>query len=195
MERILSPEEETNLLAAANEPMRTMLVVALHTGMRLGKILTLPWTCVDLERALISVINPKNGKVRKIPINEVLLRALEIRRKTTGNGVFVFADPETGKPWGSVKTAFRASLRRAEIPRIRFHDLRHTFATRLNARGVDLLTIKELLGHSNIAMTMRYAHPSQDNMRKAVELLTGNGHQMDTTTKSPARRKHTSKTK
>ena len=196
MERILSSEEETKFLAAANEPMQTILLVALNTGMRLGKILTLPWSCVDLDRVLLTVINPKNGKSHKIPMNEVLAGALENRRKADGHGIFVFADPETGKPWGSVKTAFRASLRRAGIPRIRFHDLRHTFATRLAARGVDLLTIKELLGHSNIAMTMRYAHPSQDNMRRAVELLLkGDGHLLDTKPKSPKRRKRSSKTK
>jgi len=180
VERILSEEEEARLLRAANEPLRSILVVALHTGMRRGEILTLPWSCVDFERAQITVVNAKNGRSRKIPVNEILAQTLRGRKPGTDGGTFVFADPETGQPWGSVKTAFLASLRRAGIARIRFHDLRHTFATRLVDRGVDLLTVKELLGHSSIAMTMRYAHPIQENMRRAVELLSGDGHQMDT---------------
>ena len=109
-------------------------------------------------------------------MNEVLLRALGNGQKVAGDGVFTFADPRTGQPWGSVNTAFRASLRRAGIARIRIHDLRHTFATRLVGRGVDLLTLKELLGHSSIIMTMRYAHPSEDNMRRAVQLLSADGN-------------------
>ncbi|MGH9418137.1 MAG: tyrosine-type recombinase/integrase [Terriglobales bacterium] len=75
----------------------------------------------------------------------------------------------------------QTTIRRAKIPRLRFHDLRHTFATRLVGYGVDLLTVNELLGHSSIAMTMRYAHSSEVNMRNAVALLAGSdGHRMDT---------------
>jgi integrase len=180
LERILSPEEQARFLRAANEPLRTILMVALHTGMRRGEILTLPWSCVDFERALITVVNPKNGRSRKIPVNEILAQTLRRRKPDTDGAIFVFADPETGQPWGSVKTAFRASLRRAGIAGFRFHDMRHTFATRLVDQGVDLLTVKELLGHASITMTMRYAHPSQKNMRRAVELLSPDGHQMDT---------------
>jgi len=183
IERILSPDEEARLLESANEPLRTILLVALNTGMRRGEILTLLWSCVDFERALITVINPKSGRSRKIPMNEELVRALKERHEVAGDGLYVFADSRTGKPWGTVKTAFLAALRRANIRGLRFHDLRHTFATRLVAWGVDLLTVKELLGHSSITMTMRYAHPSQENMRRAVELLlarSGDGHHMDT---------------
>lgn len=177
IERILLPEEETRFLQAAHEPLRTILVVALNTGMRLGEILRLPWACVDLEQKLVTVVNPKNGRSRRIPMNASLAQALKAQRERKSSGeVFVFADPQTGEPLGSVKTAFKGSLERAEVAPLRFHDLRHTFATRLVGIGVDLLTIKELLGHTSITMTMRYAHPSQENMRVAVERLSGNGH-------------------
>ena len=117
-------------------------------------------------------------------MNEAALGVLK-HLKRDDAGIYVFADPKTGKPFGSVKTAFLTALKKSKIPPLRFHDLRHTFATRLVATGVDLLTVKELLGHSNISMTMRYAHPSQENMRRAVVSLIGSpasrdGHQMDT---------------
>jgi site-specific recombinase XerD len=180
VERILSPEEEIKLLAAANEPLRTIILVALNTGMRRGEILKLTWSCVDFHQSAITIVNPKNGKMRKVPMNETAVKVLAARKKMNGASSFVFFDVKSLKPWESVKTAFLASIRRAEIARLRFHDLRHTFATRLVARGVDILTVKELLGHSNVGMTMRYAHPSKENMRRAVQMLSGDGHQMDT---------------
>ncbi|MGH9415602.1 MAG: tyrosine-type recombinase/integrase, partial [Terriglobales bacterium] len=192
VERIVTSAEETRLLAAAHDPLRDMLVVALHSGMRLGEILKLPWSCVDFERSLITIINAKNGRSRKVPMNAVVVETLKQRRPTqakVATALFVFGDPRTGRPFGSVKTAFRATLRRAEIKSLRFHDLRHTFATRLVADGVDLVSVKELLGHSDIGMTMRYAHPSEANLRQAVALLAKRpasryGHQMDTKAKA-----------
>jgi integrase len=71
--------------------------------MRLGEILTLPWNCVDFGRGLITVVNPKNGKSRKVPMNELLARAIQNKPKTSKDGIFVFADPESGKPEGSGK--------------------------------------------------------------------------------------------
>lgn len=180
LERILSEEEERKLLAAANEPLRMIILMALHTGMRRGEILKLTWSCIDFHQNAITIVNPKNGKSRKIPMNETVVTVLRERKKKVGDSSFVFFDAKTQKPWESVKTAFLGAIRRAKVNKIRFHDLRHTFATRLVAGGVDILTVKELLGHSNIGMTLRYAHPSRENMRRAVDMLTSDGHQMDT---------------
>ena len=76
-----------------------------------------------------------------------------------------------GLPIQDVKTAFLKALKRAGLPRCRFHDLRHTFATRLVLAGVDLATVKELMGHATISTTMRYAHPSPPHKREAVARL------------------------
>jgi len=81
-----------------------------------------------------------------------------------------------GSPIGDVKTAFLKAVKRAGIPRCRFHDLRHTFATRLVLAGVDLATVKELMGHASISTTMRYAHPSPPHKREAVARL--DSHQL-----------------
>jgi integrase len=125
--------------------------------------------------------------MRSIPINSILFQAIseyrkrrETGRPSAGDGTedacaprgdYLFFNDRTGKPILDTKTGFQKAVRRAGIPHIRFHDLRHTFATRLVVRGADLATVSELLGHATIEMTMRYAHPSPDVRRRAVELL------------------------
>jgi integrase len=184
VERVLSPQEEAKLLDAASPHLRLILVIALHTGMRRGEILRLSWDHVDFRQRCVIVAQSKSGRVRRIPMNSQLTSILEHVKKTD---LYVCGDPETGKPFGSVRTAFLAAARRAKIGRIRFHDLRHTFATRLVERGVDLATVAELLGHSTIMMTMRYAHPTPETKKKAVEALASggattsqHGHYLDT---------------
>ncbi|RMG47590.1 MAG: site-specific integrase [Acidobacteria bacterium] len=86
----------------------------------------------------------------------------------------VFGTPWNGRPMGAIKTAFNNALREAGITGFRFHDLRHTFASRLVRSGVDLVTVKELLGHKSIQMTLRYAHPTPEGKRRAVEILAEN---------------------
>jgi integrase len=154
------------------------VIVALNTGMRIGEILNLRYDQIDLASGVIIVEHTKNGKIRKIPINSKLHDLLD-NAKMIGN--FVFGNGIN--PYGSIKKGFHAAIRRAGIPHLRFHDLRHTFATRLVSNGVDLATVKELLGHSTITMTMRYTHPTPEHKIQAVESLVSNkkwttdGHQ------------------
>jgi integrase len=187
MERILSPKEEIKLLAASADHLKPILITALHTGMRLREILNLSWDRVDFARGVIVIEKPKSGKIRKIPMNKILTSTLTSVKHSNGNSFFVFADPVTGKPYGSLKTSFRAAVRRAKIGHLRFHDLRHTFASRLVMSGVDIATVAELMGHASIKMTMRYAHPTPESRKKAVETLenyghaeSGDGHYLDT---------------
>jgi site-specific recombinase XerD len=84
---------------------------------------------------------------------------------------YVFYDPKTGKPYKDVKRSFKTALRRSGIKDFHFHDLRHTFASHLVMAGVDLTTVKELLGHKDIKMTLRYAHLAPAHKKKAVEIL------------------------
>ncbi len=83
--------------------------------------------------------------------------------------VFVFTF--RGKPLKHIRTAFKNACNRAGIKNLRFHDLRHTFATRLVLAGVDLASVSKLLGHSSIQMTMRYAHPTPEVLKSAVSKL------------------------
>ncbi|HBG48809.1 MAG TPA: hypothetical protein DDW90_04775 [Cyanobacteria bacterium UBA9971] len=132
------------------------LIMALHTGMRKGEILNLTWDCVNLERRYLRILNSKSGKPRHIPINEKL--ANELNRLSRHNN-YVFANPETGLPYVDLKKAFKSVKDKAEITGFRFHDLRHTVATRMVANGTDLGVVMEILGHADIKTTMRYAHP------------------------------------
>ena len=92
----------------------------------------------------------------------------------------IFYNPETGKPFVDLKTGFALACRKAGISGVTWHSLRHTFATRLVNSGVDIVTVKKLLGHSSISVTMRYAHTNIDSKRAAVEKLDGFGDNLVT---------------
>ncbi len=96
------------------------------------------------------------------------------QQKRDSEAEYVFANPDTSKPYADVKRAFGTACKKAGIVGLRFHDLRHTFATRLVANGVDLITVRDLLGHSTVKMTERYTHLNQDQKKNAVELLVEN---------------------
>jgi integrase len=174
--RILSDEEEVKLLAACNKirapHLEPVLIIALNTGMRKGEILGLRWEHVDLKERLISIINGKTAESdRRIPMNDAvfeLLSNLYQKRKSE----FLFPSTrKIGERFLDPKVGFMKAVRLGEIPHIRFHDLRHTFATRLVRSGVDLITIQQLLGHSKITTTARYAHSSVDAKINAVKRL------------------------
>jgi len=148
--------------------------------MRLGEILSLKWEQVDLTQGYLTIIHTKNGKQRKIPINDAVRYVLERRPK---NDINVFT--RNGEAIISIRTAFERALKKAGIGHCRFHDLRHTFATRLILSGVSLPVVKELLGHSTILTTMRYSHPTPESKIDAVKRLESaevvkDRHYMDT---------------
>ncbi len=165
--RVLSREEEDKLLAASALHLRPIITTALNSGMRRGEILNLTWNKVNFENRVITVEKTKNGECRTIPMNQRLLETLKMIDKQS---VFVF-HKDDGTRFGEVKKAFCSAVRRCGIDKCRFHDLRHTFATRLVMAGADLKTVQELLGHKTIAMTMRYSHPTPKHRVWAVELL------------------------
>ncbi|MBE3111425.1 MAG: site-specific integrase [Acidobacteria bacterium] len=177
-ERILTREESARLVAAAGPDVRPVLIVALNTGMRRGEILGLKWTDVDLVRGVIAITTSKSGKGRKVFMNGHVAAALGA---VPHRGEYVFWNSETKTHIKDVKTGFVAAMARAKknpddekdpgITGVRFHDLRHTAASRMVEAGVDLVTVSKILGHSSIQMTMRYAHPTPEAFRQAVNLL------------------------
>jgi len=167
-ERWLTLEEEKRLLDCATNPLwlRSLLVFALHTGMRRGEILDLLWKDVDFFRKLLTVVKSKNGGKRSIPMSQTLYESLKSMNKVVNISSRVF--PISVR---SLREAFDKALSKARIEDFHFHDLRHTFATRLVQNGVDIYKVKELLGHKSIAMTMRYAHHYPESLRASVEVL------------------------
>ncbi|HJQ24353.1 MAG TPA: site-specific integrase [Blastocatellia bacterium] len=167
--RYLSADEESQLmrvLEIKHTNLRPLVILALNTGMRLGEITSLAWKQVDFQRGLIYLTNTKTGKDRAVPMNEDCRAVFDAVRGAGGAGERIFNNlPD-------VSSAFWKLCRQAKIEDLRFHDLRHTFATRLADAGVDGFTIAALLGHSTIQMTARYTHPTKDRLRRAVEVLT-----------------------
>ncbi len=171
--RTLSLEEENRLIAGANPYLQDLIRFALHTGLRVGEMFSLSWNDVDLDQGIISVRAEKTGKLRKVPINHVTQRILECWLLNRRNE-FVFYNPDTGKPFCDLKAGFKLACKRAGISDVTWHTLRHTFASRLVNRGVDIVTVQELLGHSTVTMTMRYAHTNLQAKQDAVKVLAPN---------------------
>jgi len=171
-ERVLSEKEETGLLEESADHLKPIILTALNTGMRRNEILTLKWNQIDLNLRFIQVLKTKSDKNRIIPINDVLLKILNALREKGGNCPYVFPNSKTGKPLRTVRRSFENACRRAGIENMRFHDLRHSFGSRLIRKGVDIVTVQNLLGHHSVTITQRYTHSNLDQKREAVELLT-----------------------
>lgn len=139
--------------------------------MRRGEILNLTWNQVDLGTREIRVEKTKSGKTRIVDINSFLLKELFKLNQTKKSSGYLFLNPRTEKPYKKSQTSFCGACRRAGIKNFRFHDLRHTFASRLVGKGVDLIQVKEILGHSTVKIMERYTHTNRDERKKAVELL------------------------
>ena len=185
--RYLTSEECSALLAACPDHLYPIVVLALNTGMRKGELLHLQWEDVDFRRGTITVRNrrdfhTKNYEDRVIPMNDEVREVLrKLPRHIRSPYVFPsIADPE-GNAYNDVKRSFTSAVKRSRIEHVRFHDLRHTFASHLVMAGVDIRTVQTLLGHKDISTTMRYAHLAPDHLKGAVERLDfSDGHHMDT---------------
>ncbi len=167
--RYLTAEEIDRLTNAAGVHLKPIIILAVNTGMRRGEIFDLEWVHVDLKNRVIEVIDSKNGDKRTIAINGTLLETLHRlpRRIDTPN---MFPGKNGGR-LTDIKTAFLKARKKAGLNDVRFHDLRHTFASHLVMAGVDLMTVKELLGHKTLKMTERYSHLSPDHKANAVKVL------------------------
>ena len=179
--RFLEPGQIQALLQAANDHLRPILVTALYTGMRRGEILNLQWTDIDFKTDLVHVRESKNGEGRFVPMSGELRQTLQsLPSRFSGGYVFPSylprrkrnsADVVGQHPYTDLKNSFASALKRAGISDFRFHDLRHTFASRLVMEGADLNTVRELLGHKSIKMTLRYAHLSPTHKKQAIKLI------------------------
>jgi integrase len=146
--------------------------LALHSGMRRNEQHRLRWQDVDLARGIITILHSKHGEKRHIPINSIAQAVLRTLLGHTNGLPYVCPgrDGERDRDW---ERWFERCVREAKVPDFHWHDLRHTFASRLVMAGVDLRTVQELLGHKSILMTMRYAHLAPAHLRDAVERLAG----------------------
>ena len=176
-------ERERTLLPNLNEcafvdHLKPMVVISLNTGIRQGSLFQLRWSDIDFQEEILSVspLAEKTGKLLHIPMNPEVNETLEAwRKQTLGRDIeLVFPSPKTGLQMDNCKSAWEKLLKDADIKKFRWHDMRHDFASQLVMKGVDLNTVRELMGHADMKMTLRYAHLAPQVKRAAVELLTKN---------------------
>ncbi|MCG3727807.1 tyrosine-type recombinase/integrase [Vibrio cincinnatiensis] len=189
--RYLSKEEEKALLAALTsrdarlreslaatahagryvDYLEPLIVMAMHTGLRRGELLTLRWEHISLPNRYLTIRseNAKSKKRRTVPLNDTVFHLLEAWRVQNPNADVVFV--HRGQPVSVFSYPWRNLLKEAKIEQFRFHDLRHHFASKLVMAGVDLNTVRELLGHADLKMTLRYAHLAPEHKAAAVNLI------------------------
>jgi len=172
--RYLTGNEEERLRAAVTGETWQKVEVAFNTGMRRGEQFNLRWANIDFQSRVITIPQSKHGEMRHVLMNDAvlgILRGLPGRLKSE----YVFPSKTARTPVNAnnfVNRVFAPALKAASITDFRWHDLRHTFASRLAMSGVDLRTIQELLGHKSITMTLRYSHLSPDHKLEAVNRLS-----------------------
>lgn len=176
IERYLTPEQTTQLLAAVRHSQNPLLsgIVAflLFTGARKREALDAKWQDVDWRQKLWRIPKTKSGKVRHVPLSAGALKLLQgLKDKADPAIEHIFANPRTGLPFVSIFYSWDTARTEAGLPDLRIHDLRHSFASFLVNAGRSLYEVQELLGHADIRTTSRYAHLSRERLREAVEVV------------------------
>ena len=175
----LDVQESAQLASAGEGPWRTMIALALQTGLRLGELLALRWQDLDLDLGVLTVAqsvvrgivgSPKSGRNRHIPLTAGMVDELTAVAHDRGELVFCAKDGRMFTK-NEAKWPLRRACDSAGLRRIGWHGLRHTFASRLVIKGAVLKNVQELMGHSSIVTTMRYAHLSPVEHRAAIALL------------------------
>src|ERR1051326_2736661 len=153
--------------------LRPMVLLSLNTGLRQGEVFGLNWNDVDFRQATITIpgSRSKSGKTRYVPLNEEALSVLADWKGNTGTSESLAFPSAEGDQFNNVRKSWLGVLAEAEITKFRWHDMRHSFASRLAMAGVDLNTIRELLGHADYKMTLRYAHLAPSHKAAAVAKL------------------------
>jgi len=177
-ERFLSYEEADKLLdelKGTSKQLHDMALMSLHCGLRAGEIFNIRGQYLDFENGLINVADPKNKETRKAFMTAAVKEML-LSRKPDSPAGYVFKDTKHAGKINSVSAAFARAVKRLGLnsgitdsrQKITFHSLRHTFASWLALQGETILTIKDLLGHKTLAMTIRYAHLMPEQKRQAT---------------------------
>ena len=183
IERWLTLEEEQKLLASSPKWLKEIITFAINTGLRQSEILDLKWPRVDLSRKTITILEDQKNKGRDtLPLSEGALTVLvERARVRRGETELVFSTGNATRIGSrNLERAFYSAIKKSGIEPLRFHDLRHTFATRLVQAGVDLYTVQKLGRWKSISMVTRYAHHYPESLRAGVEVLDRVGKKIST---------------
>jgi integrase len=173
VERWLTREEEEALVSRSPEWLGQIIVFAINTGLRESEILDLKWPQVDLSRRTIAILKQKNKAKDTLPVNGRAMALLKERaRVRDGRTDHVFYNGNAARINArNLLRAFYSAVGKSKVAKARFHDLRHTFTTRLVQAGVDIYTVQKLGRWKTITMVMRYAHHCPESLRSGVEVL------------------------
>ena len=174
--RYLTPDEENRLVLASAEHLVPLIRIAVETGGRLSELLNLSWSNVDMQIGSITFLDTKNGEDRTVRLTSRAKAVLACIGPKVSGPVFTY----NGRAIKSVKTAFNKARMKAKLTDVRFHDLRHTFASRLVQCGIPLYDVMSLTGHKSTLMVQRYAHLAPDYQGKAIAALDGFWHNLGT---------------
>ncbi|MHC4307276.1 MAG: tyrosine-type recombinase/integrase [Planctomycetota bacterium] len=178
VDRWLTPEEQIDLLKVSEGKLKGQLwdiiIIGLNAGLSQEEIINLKWQNIDLARKTLTTTREKTSDTRTIPLNDTALNLLKKRSRLKSISGFVFFNGANKKidRW-KLKNVFNRAVKESGIRKFRFHDLRHTFATRLAQSGVDIYKIAKLLGHKDVSTTQRYAHHCPESLRDGVDVLEG----------------------
>jgi integrase len=158
--RWLEPDQEQKLLdacrASRTKHLAAVVTLALESGLRKAELLGLTWDRVDMSRGVIRLELTKSGKRREVPMRQAVYDVLA-----------GLPGEREGRVWrsGNIRTAFENAVEQAKLDDFHFHDCRHHFASWFVMRGGSLQALKEILGHAELKMTLRYAHLAPDHLR------------------------------
>ena len=161
--RWLTGDEEAKLLEAAKPHLRALIAFAVDMGGRRSELFKLDWRNVDLARGAVTFTKTKNGEDRSVRLTNWAKQVLMDLGPQKSGPVFTYR----GKPIKDVKTAFET----VGLEDFRFHDLRHTFASRLVQKGISIYEVMHLTGHKSLVMVQCYAHLAPDYQNRAIEAL------------------------
>lgn len=163
-----------NLSAVAYvDHLKPMALLSLHTGIRWGELAQLAWEQINFDNAVMTVLGrtAKTGKTRHIPLNSIASGVLNGWKKQTDETTGLVFGGTEGKARNNIKKAWLNLMTAAQVKNFRWHDMRHDFASKLVMAGEDLNTVRELMGHADLKMTLRYAHLSPEHKASAVAKL------------------------
>jgi integrase len=171
-ERFLTAEEAARLrkavAASHNKQLQHIVGLLLLTGCRVRELLDAKWEHVDVERQAWFIPTSKTGKSRHVPLSEAALAIVAALPRYKGCPWLV-PNPDTLKPFVSIKNGWKVAITKAKLPGLRIHDLRHSAASFMVNSGVDLFAVGKVLGHASYQSTQRYAHLANDTLLAAVE--------------------------
>lgn len=172
-DRVLAYDEEKRLLAVSPNWLQDIVVFALNTGARMGEILELTWKEADLSREVVVIRQGKTGHMKTIPLTPTAFGILKSRAKVRHLPTNLVFPSMRGTRISNrnLERAFGNAMKKAGITDLHFHDLRHTFGSRLAMAGKDLYVIQKLLGHREPRMAQRYAHHSVESLREGISAL------------------------